>query len=105
VADLEGTFVTDSGVTALEGHLHVPAGIDAGFLNGVAINNTPSDEGQILSTVDGSNAAWSTFVVAAGVPAGAPASGKLPIAFDSTAVTGGLYIWTGAAWTKVSTIP
>lgn len=44
---------------------------------------------------------------AAGVPAGAPnfAGGELPIAFDSTAVTGGMYFWDGAAWVKASTIP
>lgn len=104
MADLEGQFVNDSGVVELEGHLHVPAGIDAGILNGVAINNTPTEEGQILSTVDGSNAAWSTFVVAAGVPAGAPASGKLPIAVDTTAVSGGIYVWTGSAWVKAASI-
>jgi hypothetical protein len=34
---------------------------------------------------------------------GAPTG--LPLAFDSTAVTGGLYVWNGAAWVKVSTIP
>lgn len=41
---------------------------------------------------------------AAGVPAGAPTTTELPLAYDSTAVTGGFYFWTGAAWTKVATI-
>lgn len=41
---------------------------------------------------------------AAGVPAGAPTGTELPIAFDSTAVTGGVYYWTGAAWVKGGTI-
>ena len=42
---------------------------------------------------------------AAGVPSGAPVAPELPVAFDSTASTGGLYVWTGAAWVKGSTIP
>lgn len=42
---------------------------------------------------------------AAGVPSGAPTAGEAPVAFDSTASTGGLYVWTGAAWVKGSTIP
>jgi len=42
---------------------------------------------------------------AAGVPSGAPTGTELPIAADTTAVTGGLYFWTGAAWTKIATIP
>lgn len=41
---------------------------------------------------------------AAGVPSGAPTGTELPIALDSTALTGGLYVWTGAAWVLVSTI-
>jgi hypothetical protein len=39
------------------------------------------------------------LTIAAGVPAGAP-TGKLPIAIDTTAVTGGAYYWNGAAWVK-----
>jgi hypothetical protein len=46
-----------------------------------------------------------TIRSAAGVPTGAPAGTELPIAFDTTATTGGLYVWTGAAWVKASTIP
>lgn len=42
---------------------------------------------------------------AAGVPTGAPAGQELPVAFDSTAVSGGLYFWDGAAWVKASAIP
>lgn len=41
---------------------------------------------------------------AAGVPAGAPIAGELPIAVDTTAVTGGVYFWTGAAWVQAATI-
>jgi hypothetical protein len=43
------------------------------------------------------------LIIAAGVPAGAP-DGKLPIAIDTTAVTGGIYGWNGAAWVKAATI-
>jgi hypothetical protein len=35
---------------------------------------------------------------AAGVPSGAPTPTELPFALDTTAVTGGLYYWNGAAW-------
>ena len=45
-----------------------------------------------------------TVRFAAGVPSGAPTTTELPIAFDSTAVTGGVYYWTGAAWVKGGTI-
>lgn len=46
-----------------------------------------------------------TIRQAAGVPSGAPTGTELPIAFDTTASTGGLYVWSGAAWVKASTIP
>lgn len=36
-------------------------------------------------------------------PAGAP-TGTLPFRYDSTAVTGGMYFWNGAAWVKITTI-
>lgn len=42
---------------------------------------------------------------AAGVPAGAPTGTELPIAFDTTATSGGLYVWTGAAWVYAAPIP
>jgi hypothetical protein len=46
-----------------------------------------------------------TIDTQAGVPAGAPAAGHLPLNFDSTAVSGGLYAWYGGAWHKVSVTP
>lgn len=46
-----------------------------------------------------------TVRAAAGVPSGLPTGTELPIAADTTATTGGLYFWTGAAWTKIATIP
>jgi len=54
---------------------------------------------------DGSNkAVWGgIFAIAAGVPAGPP-TGALPIAVDTTAVTGGIYIWNGFVWVKAATI-
>lgn len=45
-----------------------------------------------------------TVRAAAEVPSGAPTASELPIAFDSTAVSGGIYYWTGAAWVKGGTI-
>ena len=51
--------------------------------------------------------AWvqQTVRSAAGVPSGAPTGTELPVAIDTTGTTGGLYVWTGAAWVKGSTIP
>lgn len=43
--------------------------------------------------------------VGAGVPAGAPTAAELPIAVDTTPATGGAYVWDGAAWVQVSSIP
>ncbi len=62
-------------------------------------------DGQRLVS-DGTYAVWSTQTVrfAAGVPSGAPTGAELPIAFDSTAVTGGVYYWNGSAWVKGGTI-
>ena len=46
-----------------------------------------------------------TIRQAAGVPSGAPTGTELPIAFDSTATTGGLYVWSGSAWVLAAPIP
>jgi hypothetical protein len=43
--------------------------------------------------------------VAAGVPTGAPTTGENGMALDTTAVSGGLYVWSGSAWVKGSVIP
>lgn len=106
MADLEGTFVDDAGQTRLDGHLHVPAGVSADQVNGVSINNTPGGAALYLRTSDASNCAWHTLAVriAAGVPAGAPTADELPIAVDTTAVSGGIYAWSGAAWVKAASI-
>ena len=106
MTDLIGTFTDESGVTRLDGTMHVPAGVNADFLNGVGINNSPSGAGEYLTSVNGANVAYllPTVRIAAGVPAGAPVSPELPIAIDTTAVTGGVYGWNGAAWVKGATI-
>lgn len=79
MTDFEGSFLNDSGVTELEGLLRIPAGIPASQLG-------------------------LTVRIAAGVPAGAPTTTELPIAVDTTAVTGGIYAWNGAAWVQAATI-
>ena len=38
----------------------------------------------------------------AGAPTLAPAVGVMPLYYDTTAGTGGLYLWNGAAWVKVA---
>src|SRR6266540_4306310 len=98
MADLEGTFVNDSGVTELEGHLHVPAGISADQVNNVAVNNTPATAGLLLTTVDASNCNWLKIITDVAAP---PAGYVTPLVFDHTAVTGGLYAWGGAAYVQV----
>lgn len=62
--------------------------------------------GQLLTVGSGGKASFVTPVVriAAGVPSGAPTVGELPIAVDTTAVTGGIYAWSGSAWVKAATI-
>ena len=42
--------------------------------------------------------------IAAGVPTGAPTTGENGMAIDTTAVSGGTYGWSGAAWVKGSSI-
>lgn len=46
-----------------------------------------------------------TVRTAASVPSGAPSGTELPIAFDTTAVSGGLYCWSGSAWVYAAPIP
>lgn len=60
--------------------------------------------GQALVSGGDNRAVWGGLTIAAGVPAGAPA-GKFPIAFDTTAVTGGAYYWNGSAWVKFANLP
>ena len=37
-----------------------------------------------------------------GAPSGAPAAGHIGLYYDTTAMSGGLYFWTGSAWTKIT---
>lgn len=59
--------------------------------------------GQALVSDGGTFTVWGGVQIAAAVPMGAPTG--LPLAVDTTAVTGGLYVWNGAAWVKVSALP
>ena len=80
----------------------------AGTIQGIAITGAPSGAGDMIVATSTTAAAWQTpsleIRMAAGVPSGAPAFYEVPIAFDSTPVTGGLYGWDGAAWVKVAAI-
>jgi hypothetical protein len=71
----------------------------------VGVHTGPSwgAAGQALVSDGSQRLIYGGVQIAAAVPMGAPTG--LPLAFDSTAVTGGLYVWNGAAWVKVSTIP
>lgn len=42
--------------------------------------------------------------IAAGVPSGAPTSTENGMAIDTTAVSGGVYGWSGSAWVKGASI-
>lgn len=65
-------------------------------------NGTHGTGGQFLGSNNGSGAVWTTPTVriAAGVPSGAPGTGELPIALDTTSSTGGVYGWNGSSWVK-----
>lgn len=73
---------------------------------GVITDGAVGGAGDTL-TADGSNGAtWVNKLarIAAGVPSGAPTAGELSIAVDTTAVTGGIYAWSGVTWVKASSI-
>ncbi len=56
--------------------------------------------GEFLGSDGAGNAVWATLIsTGAGVPGG---SFTTVFYFDTTAGTGGLYVWTGAAYTQVS---
>lgn len=86
-----GSVQLDGATDAADGVAHVTTGGKVGAA------------GEALVSDGAAGVQWAGVQIAAGVPAGAPTG--LPLAFDSTAVTGGLYVWNGAAWVKVSTIP
>lgn len=77
------------------------------------VATTPGDNSEVdfddwnaahVVSLDASNVTM-TIRAAAGVPAGAPSGSELPVAVDTTATSGGLYYWTGAAWVQISVIP
>lgn len=47
---------------------------------------------------------WAGVQSGAGVPVAAP-DGFQPLYIDTTPITGGLYVWDGAAWVQVSVFP
>ena len=97
------------------------AGVSATFANGKATVEIPGGAGAVdsvngqtgvvvLDASDVGAAAASvlntaTIRAAAQVPSGAPTGTELPIAFDTTTVSGGLYVWTGGAWVYAAPIP
>jgi hypothetical protein len=124
-SDRPGGSVTASPGTSFSGAVHIASGLGASKID--VYGNDFSDEivitapklvtiaagvsgtaGQFLgSGPTAGDTVWLTPLVrhAAGVPSGAPTAGELPLAFDSTAVSGGMYFWDGSAWVKASTIP
>lgn len=87
--------VTDGGTT-------VSPAVEISFTSGATVTDLGGGVAGVAINFPAVNVGL--VQIAAGVPVGPPA-GVLPIAFDSTAVTGGLYVWDGAAWVKVSVIP
>lgn len=82
------------------------AGVGPGYLGAVDIYTAGSSgtSGQALVSDGSSRTAWGgIYAIASGVPSGAPV-GKLPIAVDTTAVTGGIYVWNGSAWVKAASV-
>lgn len=85
----------DGGGASIPGKLQVYTAGSAGAAGQALVGSGGS--GSAARTV------WGSIIVAAGVPSGAP-DGKLPIAYDTTAVSGGTYLWNGSDWVKVATI-
>lgn len=81
------------------------SGLGAGGHGRLAVKTDGSSgaAGEALCSDGAGQVIFAGVQVAAAVPMGPPTG--LPIALDTTAVTGGLYVWNGAAWVKASTIP
>jgi hypothetical protein len=59
--------------------------------------------GPLIDTAGARAAFLAVIDSGAGAPAAvAPAAGHYPLYYDTTAVTGGLYFWNGAAWVHVT---
>ncbi len=66
-------------------------------------DNAPGKVGMAVVPSDaeyGARFVWTSLVT---VQTGTPVGGSLstPLVYDNTAVTGGLYAWTGADYTKI----
>jgi hypothetical protein len=98
MADLEGQFINDSGVTELEGLLRVTNPIVAEALPDATILNSPSLPGIVLVADGAGNASWAGLLSVTNAP---PVVLTTLFVFDNTAVTGGLYIWDSSAYVQV----
>lgn len=68
------------------------------------IKNSLGQSGEAIVSDGDNNIVYGGAQSGAGAPSAAP-DRFLPFYFDTTAVTGGLYMWVGAAWVKVSVAP
>jgi hypothetical protein len=72
-------------------------------VNGAAVTGTLT-AGRLLVATGAAAAAWTTALPALAyvtVQTGAPSTFTTPLVYDNTAVSGGLYAWTGSAYSKV----
>ena len=99
--DLVTLFTEDGGTTWGGTAVSNSSGIsDASNMGGPTVFDSLNNVYAAFTSVS----AYLTVRFAAGVPSGAPTGTEIPIAFDSTAVSGGVYYWTGSAWVKGGTI-
>jgi hypothetical protein len=67
-------------------------------------NDSVGTSGTALVSDGDGKLVYGGIQILSGVPSGAP-NGTFPFAYDTTAITGGLYIWdVGSGWIKVATI-
>jgi hypothetical protein len=100
-APVDATYLTTTSNSTLSAEVVVGA-TPGGELGGTWAS--PTVDATHSGTAHAGILNTATVRVAAGVPSGAPTTTELPVAADTTAVTGGVYMWTGAAWVKVGTI-
>jgi hypothetical protein len=99
--DVGGSVQDGASIQALGGAVGLPGDLLVRTRGSLGVN------GQALVADDSSGehrATWGGVQTGSGAPSDPPA-GFLPLYIDTTAVTGGLYIWDGAAWVQVSVSP